>query len=72
MEEQRKHPEKAGSYCAGDTQRNKIGLEFSPSGSCFVNYRAEKHVVDNIPDAVDDVLIKVLNAKKKKIKVVFQ
>lgn len=55
MEEQRKQPEKAGSYCAGDTQRNKIGLEFSPSGSCFVNYRAEKHVVDNIPNSVDKI-----------------
>ena len=61
-------PIDARAYGAGDTECDEIGLKFTPTGSRLVDYRAEKHIVDNIPDAVDDVRYSlVLQADLKNI-----
>ena len=48
-------PINARTDCAGDTERNEIGLELAPAGSRLVNYRTEKHIVDNVPNTVDNI-----------------
>ena len=48
-------PINARTDSAGDTERDEIGLELAPAGSRLVNYRAEKHIVDNVPNTVDNI-----------------